>query len=194
MASSIRTFVALPLPTGLIRSIGGLIRGLSGRFPEYRWQEGEQLHVTLNFLGDVPDARVGDVCLAVEQTVSRHAAFTCSLGAMGAFPKPGRPRILWLGIDEGQAELVRLHHDLTDALEELDIEPERKRYRPHLTLGRIRNQQRWSDSMVEMLASGETPELQADSVFEADEIVVYSSFLESTGPVYTPMARVSLPA
>ncbi len=192
MASTIRTFLAVPLPPGLVRTVGGYVRSLQRRYPQYRWQKPEQMHITVNFLGEIRDSRVADVCQMVQDVAGQHPPFDCSLGQLGAFPKPGRPRILWLGVDRGRQPLVQLHHQLAAGLLSLNMKPERKRYRPHVTLARIRDHERWPEEIVQELSADSASPLSGDSSFEVDEVVVFSSFPESTGSVHTVMSRSAL--
>ncbi len=192
MASTIRTFIAVPIPAGVQRAIGRFARLLARAYPEYRWSAPEKMHLTLNFLGDIPDRIVGDLCAKVAQVAASHVPFECVLGRIGAFPKPARPRVLWLGLDQGGESLSRLHYDLNNALRELDIEPERKRYHPHLTLARLRDGVRWPISLANDLQSGTLPTLVTSVQFDAEEMVVYSSFLDASGSEHTPMSRAVL--
>lgn len=195
MASSIRSFIAIPLPGGLARVVSGYSRVLSREFPEYRYVSQENLHITLNFLGNVPDGAIPNVCNTLRDVMRDQPQIACRLGRLGAFPKPSRPRILWLGLEEGVGELVRLHHRLGEALEALDIARERKRYRPHLTIARIRDQERWPESLtaqIEAEEPGEFNSLRSPSAFDAREVVLFSSHLSPEGPDYSAMARVAL--
>ena len=191
MPSTIRTFIAIPLPPEVIRQVEQFVRALRPQFPEFRWTDAAQWHITTNFLGNVPDARTGEVCQVVREIATARSPFVCSLDALGAFPKVTRPRILWLGLAEGGRILTHLHYRLADALEDLNIETDRRKYRPHLTLARLQSHQRWTERLVERL-SGPAVRPTADLTFEVDELVVYASFPESTGPVYTPMDRIVL--
>ncbi len=192
MASTIRTFIAIPLTNSLAKTVSGFANTLGRIYTEYRWVPHSNLHLTTNFLGDVPDWKVPKVCSLVAAFADRRKPFECSLGRMGAFPKPTRPRILWLGLEQGKQELIQLHYDLEKALEKLHIEPERKRFRPHLTIGRLDERERWPESLVTELSS--TTEslpcsLRGSPDFDAAELVVYSSYMDGGDPVHTPMSR-----
>lgn len=192
MASTIRSFIAVPLPSSLARSVFGFANSLGRNYPEYRWVPQANLHLTINFLGEVPDWKVPKVCALVNEFAKSRPPFECSFGRMGAFPKPTRPRILWLGIEQGKQELTQLHYDLEKALEKLHIEPERKRFRPHLTIGRIDDRERWPQSLIEELggtAESQQLSLRGSSEFEATELVVYSSYQDGGDRTYTAMSR-----
>lgn len=195
MGSTIRTFVAADLPD----QVSGAILRLAGRlgpaFSAYRMVPRVNLHLTLNFLGDVPDRQVGSVCEVVARVAREFEPFECSLGSLGAFPKSTRPRILWVGIGDRSELFVRMHYALQEALEPLDIEHDRMRFFPHITIARIRDGVRWTDEAVEMVESSGSGGL-ADSCrgtrFLMESLTVYSSYPEREGSVYTPMAHVAL--
>jgi len=189
MASTIRSFIAVDLTAAHKRTLSRVINGLARKWPEYKWSEPDQLHLTLNFLGEVPDEKIPQVCEIMRQTLAEHNSFSFQLDAIGAFPKSRRPRIIWAGVGDGASNLSRIYYDLRENLDELRLERDRKAFRPHITLGRIRNQERWPDSMIEYLDGEQNLQLGSADV---DEVVLFSSFQEKAGADYTVMDRVSL--
>ena len=189
MATSIRSFMAVELTPEHSRAIARISRQMAEQWPEYRWVDPRNMHLTLNFLGNVADEKIPRVCEIMRETLAAHAAFTFDIQGLGAFPKNSRPRVIWIGVGEGKSALSKIYYDLADNLDELRLERDRKAFRPHITLGRIRDRQRWPDSMIEHLDSNPAMELGQVSV---DEIVLFSSHLEKTGPIYTAMDRVPL--
>jgi 2'-5' RNA ligase len=180
------------LPADLARTVSRYALALGRSYPQYRWVPPDKMHLTLNFLGNVADAKIPSVCAVVDSVSKSHGPFECRLGRLAAFPRPARPRILWLGIEEGKQALTRLHYELAEALQRLDIEPERKRFRPHLTIGRIDDRERWPDALVdELVAVDEADPLRfrGSPEFDAEGLVVYSSFPEAGGTVYSAMSR-----
>ena len=189
MASTIRSFIAIEIPRDVRATLAGLIRQLARQWPEYRWVEPEHFHLTLNFLGNVPDEKLLDVCNIVRNTAAKLEPFSMELGDLGAFPKPARPRVIWAGVREGRSPLSRLYYDLAEDLEVLRLERDRKAFKPHVTLGRIRDGQRWPDAAIERLENEPTVDI---GTVDVDELVLFSSHLEKTGPEYTVMDRAKL--
>jgi 2'-5' RNA ligase len=189
VASSIRSFVAVEPGVDISRSINRLTRQLSADWPEYRWVNSGNLHLTVNFLGDVPDGKIPGVCEILRQTAARHPRFRLRLAGLGAFPRANRPRVIWAAATEGQSELCRIHYDLAEQLQGLRLKLDHKTYRPHLTLGRIRDRQRWSDSMIEYLQS--EPDVELGEVM-VEELILFASHLEKTGAVHSVMDRAAL--
>ena len=97
----------------------------------------EQLHFTLAFLGEQPGA---EEALAAGESLREVPAFELILSGAGAFPSATRPRVLWIGVTDGAAQMVGAARRLRAALEERGFELEKREFRPHLTLGRVRPQ------------------------------------------------------
>lgn len=136
--SRTRTFVALPLPAAQRRAVGDLVEQLAHGTRGVRWVPEENLHVTLAFLGDLAEGERDRVAEAVREAAARHAPFPLALRGVGAFPGPRRPRVLWVGCAEGEAEAVALHRSVTAALEPLGHEPDPRPFTPHATIGRVK--------------------------------------------------------
>jgi 2'-5' RNA ligase len=134
----VRIFVAV-FPPPEIRSV---LVGAAREFPvvgEVRWARPENVHLTLKFLGEVPEDDLDRVAQALEPVSLRHEPFEAELSGFGAFPSARRARILWAGIGEGSEFLRELARDVDASLEPLGFEREDRAYVPHLTLGRARS-------------------------------------------------------
>ena len=117
------------------------------------------------------------------------AAFALEVTGLGSFGPPRRPRTVWVGIGEGEAELVALHSALEAALLELGCyRREDRQYTPHITLGRVKKEE-VNDDLAAALTKhakwvgGET---------EVHEVQVLSSELNAQGPIYTVLSRAKL--
>ncbi len=107
--------------------------------PPVRWVDPRGAHLTLKFLGDVAAERVQALADALAAVAAVHAPFQLSTGPAGVFPSPRRPRVLWLGVDGPVEYLEDLQQDVEFALQGLGFPLEGRPYRPHLTLGRVRD-------------------------------------------------------
>jgi 2'-5' RNA ligase len=125
-----RLFVALRPPPAIRRDLGAVMGGVPGA----RWQDDEQLHITLRFIGEV-DRRVGeDVALALGQV--HVPPIEVALAGVGAFDKDGRVNALWAGLAPHDA-LVSLHRKVDHALVRVGLPPEGRAYLPHITVARL---------------------------------------------------------
>jgi RNA 2',3'-cyclic 3'-phosphodiesterase len=149
-----------------------------------RWEQRERYHLTLQFLG--PVARLAPVMEGLAAAARERGPFTFRLGGAGAFPKPGRARVVWIGATVGGDELAGLAGAVADALTPVGHEPDRKELHPHLTVARLKV----PDDVREVLA-GIGPEPVGDP-FTIGEVVLYQSELSPKGPTYTVLERFSL--
>ena len=189
MASTFRTFVAVETPPEICHCAAALIERLKGSGAKVRWADTDAMHWTLDFLGDVPDNEIAAVCRCVTAAVAPLSAFDLDVCGVGAFPSTGRPRTLWLGVGEGSEAMVELQAALERNLAGLGFRPEARQFKPHLTLGRVRD----SSSGLEELA--ELVRRYADfsaGLMAVDEVVVFSSQLERSGAVHTPLGHAPL--
>jgi RNA 2',3'-cyclic 3'-phosphodiesterase len=119
----VRLFVAVEVPP---LEVPGLLRSSAGA-PE---------HLTLKFLGEVPEPRVGEVGRELERALAGASSFPISVEGLGVFPSPGRPRVLWAGIGKGRAELSDLARRTESALAPLGFPSEPRPFVAHVTLRR----------------------------------------------------------
>ena len=127
----IRIFVGVPLPDAVRERLEKLCHGLPGA----RWVAPENLHVTLRFIGEVDEAEAEDIDAAL--AVIRHPAFPLSLAGADCFGSSKKVRVVWAGV-EGSEPLIRLYAKVESALVRLGLEPEGRKYKPHVTLARLR--------------------------------------------------------
>jgi 2'-5' RNA ligase len=193
-APSHRLFVALE-PTDAVRrrlaAIAGELRRAAGRAADdVRWVQPENVHLTLQFLGAVPDARVGDVGEAVRAAAAGSRALSLEVKGAGGFPNARRPRVVWIGLAGDVEPLVALVQDLGRRLAPLGFPPEDRPFSPHLTLGRARDG-RGAPGLAGALAQA----AQADGVaWRTSEVVLFESHLSPHGPRYEAIVRAPLGA
>src|SRR5262249_20162452 len=112
----IRTFIAVEMSPRVITRAGDLIDKLRVAPAEVNWVRTQQMHLTLKFLGDVPDTETPDICRVVNQVAAAFEPFEITCRGVGAFPNIRDPRTLWIGIEDGAEELKRLQAELDSAL------------------------------------------------------------------------------
>jgi len=189
MKSTLRTFVAVETSSSVRAAAGELIGALRSAGADVKWVRPENMHLTLQFLGDVPTEETAAVCKAVAGAVEGLEPFELEIRGAGAFPHPGRPQTIWLGAGEGLDAAVALHDRVEDALARLGFKKERRRYTPHLTIGRVRRAGPAIADLGRLLR--EQADYQAGR-FPVREVIVFSSQLEPGGPIYTALGRGQL--
>lgn len=126
-----RLFVSVELPD----DVKATLARMAGDVPGARWLEPDELHLTVRFIGEVDGVLFEDVLTALEEV--QVAPFTLTLRSVGHFPPRGEPRILWAGL-ERSPELTALHNKVESALVRAGVEPEPRKFLPHVTLARLR--------------------------------------------------------
>jgi RNA 2',3'-cyclic 3'-phosphodiesterase len=130
-----RLFVALEIPSAVRENLAALLKSLRAVSPQTRWVRPENLHVTVKFIGEVPEANLADIRGALARVRSDHPV-TLDFRGLGFFPNDEHPRILWAGI-AASPNLKTLAVDIDKAVEKLGIPREQRPFSPHLTLTRF---------------------------------------------------------
>jgi 2'-5' RNA ligase len=166
-----RLFVALALPDLVAHEL--LL--LQGGVPGARWSEREQLHLTLRFIGEVD----GRVASEVDDALSTIDAPRFSLALKGVGEFGGKnPRALWAGVRE-EPPVLHLQRKIESALQRIGLPAEERKFRPHVTLARLRASPR--GRVIEFLAAHA---LYASVAFEVNAFILYSSKPTPNGSLY----------
>jgi RNA 2',3'-cyclic 3'-phosphodiesterase len=184
----IRTFIAVPVTPQIRQAAAKLSELLRGAAGDVKWVESENLHWTLQFLGDVDTLEIPAVCSAVSTAVAEVDSFDLEARGAGAFPAPDRPRTLWIGAGAGAQAMVALHGAIQRKLNRLGYRAEQRRFVPHITLGRA-GRKSPPRPLVRELAG--LAEFDAGSML-VNEVTVFASKLTSEGPQYEVLARAPL--
>ncbi len=175
----LRSFIAIPLPEQLQRQLAALQQQLKAAVQELKPARSENLHLTLHFLGDQPQqllAEIGHFMLSIGE---RKNIFNVELKGLGCFPNRRRPRVLWLGL-EPRDQLIELHSELSENLQQLGVEVDRRPFRPHLTLGRFKRPPRSTEPMCPFLS-------QECGKLQVDRVILFSSRLTRSGAIHEPL-------
>jgi 2'-5' RNA ligase len=194
---TVRAFVALALPANARAATAAVQRRLmdaAGRDSPVRWVRAEAIHLTLSFLGQIPERRVAEITAALAEAIRGRHALPVVLHGAGAFPTVERPRVIWLGLDDPSGALVALQAEVVRRLAELGFRPEERPFSPHLTLGRVANEARAQDRRFDRLrqALAGLQNATAETAVLTD-LVLMQSRLSSAGSEYHPLWKVVLP-
>lgn len=175
-----RLFVAIDLPWELRERLTMLAGGIPGA----RWVPSENHHLTLRFIGEMPKHRAEEIDEAL--AALRAPGFALTLAGIGTFGKGSKPVSLWAGVERNPA-LEHLQSKIETALQRAGLEPERRRFAPHVTLARL-------DNVPEAKLAAY---VQAHNLFRAQPVRVehftlFSSRLGKEQPVYTPEVEYEL--
>ena len=172
----IRLFVAIELPEDVRERLAALCSGVLGA----RWVARENMHISLRFIGEVDEARSEDIALALSAVSA--PAFDLSLGGVGRFGNGSAARVLWAEVEKNPA-LFHLQGKVESALVRAGLDPEGRKFAPHVTLARLKGAPR---SRVEAFIADNG--LFRARTFAVERFVLFSSFLSRSGAIYTPEA------
>ena len=188
----LRTFIALPLPRTWIDALASVIEELSELVPSgVRWVDPNGIHLTLRFLGSTEPGVVPRIVDGLRRDFSHAAPPELTLAGLGTFPPRRNPRVVWAGVS-GQMDFLSGLHTLTEALVgSLGWASEGRPFRPHLTLGRMRD--RASDAqrrrLLEVISAAEIPRTPP---WRPGQVRLYRSLLTPSGPIYSSLGDVEL--
>lgn len=185
----IRSFIAISLGGSVIAKAQKLAAALAGDEAEINWVDTTAMHLSLKFLGDIPETEMHEICHVVEAAAKTVEPFELMFRGVGAFPDLAHPKSLWMGLRGGQEELAELHAAVDLAMKEkLGFPKERRAFQPHVTIGRVK---------VLHDPAGLAAKLESVADFDGDlcavdEVSVFASFLGRGGPTYDPIGSYDL--
>jgi RNA 2',3'-cyclic 3'-phosphodiesterase len=193
----LRLFIACEVPDEVKDAISNVIDQLRDRSGnDVRFIRPEGVHVTLKFLGEVPTKKLPAVKLAIQEAVVGHQPFELELSNIGTFGGREGLRIMWVGVAGDVLRLEALVRSVNAALAVVGFEPERRPFRPHLTLGRVRDEIGTRRRAEIEVAVGKTEVPQV--AWRTNQVSLMRSRLTAQGVFYDVLAtfplRVSQPA
>ncbi|MYG41016.1 MAG: RNA 2',3'-cyclic phosphodiesterase [Nitrospira sp. SB0677_bin_15] len=189
---TIRTFLAIDLPSSLQLAIVQHIRPVKRELPRLSWSKPENLHINLKFLGDTTESQVDQIRRAVESAISRVSPFVVELKGFGVFPDDRSPRVLWIGLDGALEHLIALAGCVGQAVVPLGFHQEDRPFRPHLTVARVKKDRRAVSRTLHGLGAFTAPFFCGSLSIE--RVTLFKSELRPDGVVYTKLWDVSLNA
>jgi len=180
-----RLFVAVEIAPEIRDKITEFVSQIKPNLANARWSRPEGLHITLKFLGNVPDQKRS----AVEDKLRGIGAghFSLSLSEVGVFPNVKSPRVLWVGVGASD-DLAKLAEQVEAALAPLGFEREKRAYTPHVTLARFNDRDKKADASA-VLSSGPKAGF---GTMTATQFHLYESKLSPQGSRYSKLASFAL--
>jgi len=168
-----RLFIAVPIPEVIKNKLLSLKLNISGA----RWVDKDQLHLTINFIGEVEDQSLKDIRDNLSEVLM--GKFLLKNKGVGFFPSGSSPKVLWAGLEK-QPELIRLRNKIDTNLNSLGIKRGGGKFSPHITLARLKNS---NISLIrDFLSTYSTFETES---FLIDKFRLYSSKLYPRGAVHS---------
>lgn len=187
--SMIRVFIAIKISDDIQEKLLGIQRKLEQSDAHISWVNPENIHLTIQFLGNIEEDQVPQIVSELRESVKVVSPFQLQVGYAGAFPNLRYPRVIWIGVtDDEEDSLKTLQEDISARLSKLGFAQEDGRFKPHLTLGRVRSQKNKSNLVraIEAIVNIWVGEIPVDAVY------LIKSELKSTGAEYTDLAEVRI--
>ena len=188
----LRSFIAVEIPAEIQSAIANSTASLQEALPKplIRWVAPQNLHLTLKFLGDVSPASLERLAEVLKVEAAIHMTFSMTVGGFGAFPTPRRARVIWIGL-EAPPVLSALQHGVEAAAARLGYSSEERPFSPHLTIGRVGQNNAAADRQKIVSALDKTTVGNLGTV-TVDEIHILKSDLQPGGSVYTKLYTLPL--
>ena len=187
-----RLFISINIPEHYRNLINNKISVIKNEInQELKWVKEENWHLTLKFLGEVEDktkiSRVKDI---LSELKDDYNSFPIRFQNISAFPDINHPKVIYVGINQDQNKLIKIHNSLDTSLSKVGFESENKKYTPHLTFARSKSQtnlKQISNSLKKYINK-----YFINIYMKCDEISLMESKLLPEGPVYEKVFGISL--
>jgi len=167
-----RLFIGIPLENNAQEQLTVFYKHLK----DIKTVKKENLHVTLQFLGDMDEVALEPVKKAIDAACEGFFEFEISSTRISAFPNVYKAKAVWANVDKGAGAVKKLFNNIEKCLGGIEYEKEERTFIPHVTIGR---------SKQEFNISAEAAKLKFEIVSRAGKVALYSSVLDPSGPVYT---------
>ena len=187
MNESFRAFIAIDLPASIRSAVGEMQAILKSFEFRVKWVRPQNIHLTLKFLGNIQADQIEPIVAAMGRALSGFESLSLSAKEIGVFPDIKRPRVIWTGLD-GQLDILEhLQRTLESHLADVGFAEERRAFKGHLTLGRVKGRiaPEQLKTAIDKLKGFETES------FTTHEIILFKSELRPTGAIYSKVKRVA---
>jgi RNA 2',3'-cyclic 3'-phosphodiesterase len=190
MLESTRVFIAIAIPKSLGQKLAQLQTELAPAAPEFRWASALPFHLTLAFLGEIPNLDLNAIGQIAAESARPIEPFELEVKGLGAFPSPSRPRVIWAGVTAPNLNpLFDLQGSLASSLERIGHPPDDRRFNPHVTLGHRKHGRGGSGNLTGLV---ERYRLWSAGQFRVADVQVFASTPGRAGSVYTVLSEATL--
>ena len=186
-----RSFIAINLPKETKEFLSRLQEKLKSAQADVKWVKPTNIHLTLKFLGEIDEELAGKIKDIIAEVCKGKKGSEIILSYLGAFPDINQPRVVWIGISQGEQKIENIASELDQKINQLGIPKEKRSFRSHITLGRVRsgyNRQNLSRRLQEVKDSNQ----QEINKFELNTVSLFKSTLTAKGPIYEEIYRANL--
>ena len=184
-ATEMRAFIAVELPAEIRNGLARLQSQLAQARADLKWTEEANLHITMRFLGEITDEQRQAVEAVLQGVAAQVNAIPVQLTGVGAFPSMASPRVLWVGVGEGQQTLHTIAEAIERGVVSLGLPKDDHPFTAHVTLGRVRSPK----NRTQLVATVQHVTWTPPAPFVATHLTLFHSTLTSSGASYTLLAK-----
>ncbi len=182
---TLRCFIAVEIPDKIRAAIAASIDGLKKSGADVKWVSAENIHITMQFLGETEESLIPVIKEGLDKILSSYAPFCITISNVGCFPDGKHPRIIWVGAEDAQT-LKNLHTDIANEMAKFGYRKEERDFTPHITIGRVKSQR----NMGEMLKRLSEIKAARFFDFEVSHVTLMKSDLKPSGATYYSLAEI----
>jgi len=204
----LRAFIAIELPQEIKDALAHIQEQLKISGADVKWVQPQNIHLTLKFLGEIDDKKLEEIISILENATQNKNPFSTRLSSLGAFPKINFPRVIWVGIDKGDAETKQIAEVLEEKIAKIGIPPETRPFSSHITIGRVRsslNREKLVKNLNDLADSfgkenfalhkslaDQSANLCGGLEFLVTKTTLFKSTLTPKGPIYEALKEANL--
>ena len=185
--AKIRTFVAVSISEKAREVVAEMVASMQDFGSGVRWVKPENLHLTLKFLGDVEEKKLPELEEALKLSAENINPFNYELVNIGCFPNYKRPRVLWVGVEDSEDQLLLLHQNIESEFTKQDFPKESRKFTPHLTIARVKDFRK-CESVISKFSDYNF----GSHKNVVEEVLLMKSDLYPSGAKYTKLIQIKL--
>jgi len=183
----IRSFIAIPLSHNISFEIEKIHKELKALSADVKWVRPHSIHLTLKFLGAIDEEAIERIAQAIEKAIKGYRPWSVAIKNVGTFPSLRNPRVIWIGIEDKSDHILTFQNRIENELSRLGFEKEKRKFSPHLTLGRVRSSRGKRELVNFLIDQRERP----FGEFTIDRAVLFKSELKPSGAVYSLLRKIT---
>ncbi len=187
--AKIRTFIGVYASQKINSNVARLIERFGAFSREVHWVYEDNLHLALNFVGDIDDREIPEFCNDATEFISKFEPFDLVLSGLGGYPSLEEPNSVWINAQEGGDEMALISREITKFLRDWSLGKSRFDFAANMTIGRIKKGSQCPNELAALLHRFRNHDAGSCLI---DRVKICSSTFEGGRPHYASMATIEL--